>query len=708
MPEGRFNGIPFWDPRPMNIAATSPLDDDGNIFVTGQSNATWGSPVNPYAGGSDAFVAKLDNDGGLQWNTFLGSAVLSDRGYGLGVDQSGNILVTGRSNATWGSPLNPHAGSSEVFVAKLDNDGALLWNTFLGSASLDYGYALALDDDGNIFVTGESRATWGNPVNQPSGSKETFVAKVHSGGALEWNTFLGSEENDSGWGIAVSDGGNVFVTGNSYASWGVPVNPHAGGCDAFAAKLSGSGVLQWNTFMGSIKSEWGYGIALDGGDNVYVAGESDNISWGDPVHPFTGASDAFVVRLDKSGIRQWNTFLGCSAYDYCWRISLEGPSNIYVTGESPHSWGTPVNPHAGDFDVFVAKMRQTSGLEDLLGTWSGQGVYYRDSDTGGWVPMSAPAAQIAAGDLDDDGIDDLIGTWPAQGGIWAKYSSDGGWVNLSTTADWIGAGDMNGDDHVDLLGTWTGQGVFFRDIATGAWQKLASPASQIACGDFDGDGTDDLVGMWADQGGVWVKHSGDNSWQPLSSTADWIGAGDMNGDARADLLGTWAGQGVFYRDTATGAWYQMASSASQITCGDLDGDGLDDLVGIWPGQGGVWAKYSQDSTWERLADTADWIACGRMGDSAANVRIGSSPMPFPKIKDGPFVTGLSKGALVGGPGSPRFRFIERPNLVPRLHDTAAYLPGPGEPGFIYREQVNLVPGEVKSKRKTGRLATPRS
>jgi len=63
--------------------------------------------------------------------------------------------------------------------------------------------------------------------------------------------------------------------------------------------------------------------------------------------------------------------------------------------------------------------------DDFLGTWTGQGVYYRNSDTGQWVKMALPATQIAAGDIDGDGTDDLLGIWPSQGGVWVKYSSDG-------------------------------------------------------------------------------------------------------------------------------------------------------------------------------------------------------------------------------------------------------------------------------------------
>ena len=84
------------------------------------------------------------------------------------------------------------------------------------------------------------------------------------------------------------------------------------------------------------------------------------------------------------------------------------------------------------------------GRVDFVGTWDGQGVYYRDSITGNWVMMATPADQIAAGDLDGDGTDDLIGIWAGQAGVWVKYSSTRTWAYIGLSARDIAAGKMAG------------------------------------------------------------------------------------------------------------------------------------------------------------------------------------------------------------------------------------------------------------------------
>jgi hypothetical protein len=92
------------------------------VYVAGESHATWGSPVNPYAGSADAFAAKLNSSGALQWSTFMGGTS-GESGNGIAVDGSGNVYVAGGSGSTWGSPLNPYAGGLEAFTQMLQKSG---------------------------------------------------------------------------------------------------------------------------------------------------------------------------------------------------------------------------------------------------------------------------------------------------------------------------------------------------------------------------------------------------------------------------------------------------------------------------------------------------------------------------------------------------------------------------------------------------------
>ena len=355
------NGLLLWHTfvgsPGYDAAYNMAVDSSGNVYVTGQSRATWGSPVNGYTGGGDVYAAKLDSNGSLLWNTFMGSTV-EDWADSITVDSSGNVYLAGGSNNTWGTPINQHAGNMDTFAAKLDSSGSRLWNTFMGSTITDAAYNIAVDSSGNVYVAGYSDATWGTPVNAHAGSRDAFSAKLYSNGYLIWHTFMGSTMLDYVRGLAVDGSGNVYVAGRSDATWGSPVNAYAGS-DAFSAKLNSNGLLLWNTFMGSTAEDHSNSLAVDGSGYVYVAGGS-SATWGTPIDPHMGGDDAFIAKFNNSGVRQWNTFMGSTSNDEALSLAIDSTGNLYMAGLSDATWGTPINPHMGGNDAFVVKLYVSS------------------------------------------------------------------------------------------------------------------------------------------------------------------------------------------------------------------------------------------------------------------------------------------------------------------------------------------------------------
>jgi len=332
------------------------LDGSGNVYVAGYSHGTWGDPVQEYRDFSDAFAAKLDSDGNLIWNTFMGSGG-PDMAYAIAVDAGGNAYVAGASWESWGDPVLPFTAGYAAYVARLDSSGNLIWNTFLGGGG-NFSYAVVVGEGGNVYVAGHSAGTWGEPVRPiyPRGN-DAFAAELDGSGNLIWNTFFGEGGDDAAKAIAVDGSGNVYVSGYTAGpSWGDPVRPYTSGDDVFAVKLDGGGNLLWNTFLGGSGTDRGHGIAVNGDGDVYVAGSSE-AAWGDPVRSYASDDDAFVARLDSNGNLMWNTFLGGVDDDCatgCCITALQG--NIYIVGYSYASWGEPLRPLAGSSDAFAAKL----------------------------------------------------------------------------------------------------------------------------------------------------------------------------------------------------------------------------------------------------------------------------------------------------------------------------------------------------------------
>jgi hypothetical protein len=305
-----------------------------------------------------------------QWHTFHGSANY-EIGYGIAVDTSGNVYITGRSNDTWGNPVNGFTGNntSDIVVVKLDSAGVYQWHTFHGSTGGDEGRDIAVDGSGNIYVTGWSLYTWGGPLNAHSGWHDIVILKLNSSGTLVWHTFQGSAGDDEGLGIAVDDtSGNSYVTGFSSGTWGSPLNAYSNNSSSniVVLKLDSLGIRVWNTFYGSPYAENFYNvdrgndIAVDGTENVYITGFS-NATWGSPLNPHNGDGyeDIVVLKLNSFGARVWNTFHGAPVTnDEGYSIAVDSRGNVYVTGVSSATWGNPVNAHSvGDnYDIVVLRL----------------------------------------------------------------------------------------------------------------------------------------------------------------------------------------------------------------------------------------------------------------------------------------------------------------------------------------------------------------
>jgi hypothetical protein len=238
----------------------------------------------------------------------------------------------------------------------------LIWNTFLGSPSAEYGEAVATDAAGNVYVGGSASASWGVPVRPYSGGGDTFVAKLDGTGHFVWLTFLGGAGSDSGCSIAVDKAGGIFVSGKSYASWGVPVRPWSGAADAFIAKLAPDGSLLWNTFLGSTADDEAFDIAVDGTGKSIVVGQTGGPSWGTPLRSREGNTDGFVAILDAAGALEANSFLGGINHDAAMGVAWGADQNIYITGWSRATWGVPVTPFGGPEDLFAAKLTADGNL----------------------------------------------------------------------------------------------------------------------------------------------------------------------------------------------------------------------------------------------------------------------------------------------------------------------------------------------------------
>jgi hypothetical protein len=352
------------------------VDTSGNVYVTGLTQSSG-------AGSDDVLIVKYNTSGTIQWQRTLGGAG-NDLGQSIAVDTSGNVYVSGYNTSSG-------AGGGDVLIAKYDTSGTIQWQRTLGGASNDYGYGIAVDASGNVYITGYT-------ASSGAGGQDVLIAKYDTSGTIQWQRTLGGASNDFGNGIAVDGSGNVYITGITGSSG-------AGGFDVLIAKYDTSGAIQWQRTLGGASTDYGYGIAVDGSGNVYVTGSTNSSG--------AGNNDVLIAKYDTSGAIQWQRTLGGASTDYGTGIAVDTSGNVYVTGLTQSSG-------AGSNDVLIAKYN-TSGTIQWQRTLGGA-----SSDIGNDIAVDGSGNVYVTGHTDSSGAggqDVLIAKLPADGAFTGTYGA---------------------------------------------------------------------------------------------------------------------------------------------------------------------------------------------------------------------------------------------------------------------------------------------
>ena len=176
-------------------------------------------------------------------------------------------------------------------VSAADEDVFQDFGRFFGGSDSDFSSAIALDSNNNIYITGATGSEDFPVLNAYqdlfNGSIMAFISSFSTNGALRWSTYLGGVEVgnwSSGYEIAIDGDNNVYITGrtsfpdfpllNAFQS-----NYSAKYSTTFVTSFNSEGVLRWSTYLGGSNHEFPYGIAVDGNNNVYVAGSTSSMDF---------------------------------------------------------------------------------------------------------------------------------------------------------------------------------------------------------------------------------------------------------------------------------------------------------------------------------------------------------------------------------------------------------------------------------------------
>ena len=397
------------------------VDPSGNSYVTGElgGTTTFGSGITLTSAAEDIIVAKYNGGGDLVWVKQAGG-IKNDRGFSIAVDASGNSYVTGQfqdSSSFGPGVVLTSAGNRDIFVAKYNTDGDLLWVKQAGGSDDDRGYGIAVDELGYSYVTGyfTGSATFGpgeanQTILESAGDHDIFVAKYNNSGNLEWAKKAGGSGTDNGRGIAVDNLGNSYLTSffTGSATFGAgevneTILESAGFLDIYVAKYNGSGDLMWAKRAGGsggTSNDVGFGIAVDVNGNSYVTGFfPGTVTFGQgeakqTILTSTGALDIFVAKYDPNGILSWAKQCGGSGDHGGFGIAVDVNGNSYVTGffGASATFGGTALTSAGAYDLFVAKYNSSGILE-----WANQAGGLSDDETGLGIAVDAYSNSYVTG-----------------------------------------------------------------------------------------------------------------------------------------------------------------------------------------------------------------------------------------------------------------------------------------------------------------------
>ncbi|MCD6012143.1 MAG: hypothetical protein K0Q79_2005 [Flavipsychrobacter sp.] len=362
-------------------------DASGNIYVAGffTGTATFGSTTLTSAGNDDIFLAKYDNSGGVVWAKSAGGAS-NDNASSVAVNAAGDIYICGSFSSTsisFGSTTLSNTGSGSMFIAKYNSSGSVTWARAASSGTFSCGAAsIAADNSGNVWITGNfngTTITLGTVTvsNVASPYPDMFIAKYDATGSVLWAKGGGSDYYDGPWEVTVDAAGNSYVvgtfTGDSMYVGSVALpNTLTGGMDAFVVSYNASGGARWAKSIGNTGYDEIVAAAVDSGGNLYVAGayNGSTFVFGPTTLTNAGDWDIVIAKYNTSGVEQWATKVGGSDNDGVDGIALDNAGAIYVSGSflSPTlTFGSTALTYSGGFnrDNFIAKMHKPSGVPGI-------------------------------------------------------------------------------------------------------------------------------------------------------------------------------------------------------------------------------------------------------------------------------------------------------------------------------------------------------
>lgn len=347
------------------------VDKAGNCYISGVfegamnlGGITLTNDADPF--GQIGFIAKYDTSGNVLWAKQI-SGTENNAAIGIAVDNAGNVFLTGDFSGTANfdsTSLVSGAGNNNIFVAKYDTQGNLLWARQAGGADNDAGLRIAVDSVGNCFVTGivTGQASFGTNKLTSINLFDTFLAKYSATGSVSWVRLV--QRTTTHWealDVAADLGGNCYLTGDftGVITLGGQSRTSTGASDIFLAKFGPGGSLLWLQRSGGSLDDRSFSVAIDSNTNAYIAGLfAGTAAIGGTNLTSLGYSDIFIAKYNSSGTPIWAVRGGGSFMQSATDLTVDSTGHYFVTGAFTNdtTLGSITLHSIGGTDAYIARL----------------------------------------------------------------------------------------------------------------------------------------------------------------------------------------------------------------------------------------------------------------------------------------------------------------------------------------------------------------
>ncbi|MDY6935923.1 MAG: SBBP repeat-containing protein [Spirochaetota bacterium] len=272
-----------------------PQIEDIEVYVTGY---TLGDLDGGSYGNKDIFLAKFIEDGSFGWIRQFGTSA-NEEGIAVAVNGSDNICITGYTEGDLdsGGPLQ-NIGGRDICIVNYDKAGIQQGKQMFGTMYNDEGSGIVVDVNDNVYVTGYTEGDLNGEPHSGGSNSDIFLIKCDILFNEEWTRLSGNGNDDSGCGVAVELDGNIYLTG--YVSDSLHGESFQGIKDIFLMKYISTGDREWTRLLGTANAEEGLGVAADAYSNIYVTGYTEGDLGGQTNE---GGMDIFTIRYNSLGDR---------------------------------------------------------------------------------------------------------------------------------------------------------------------------------------------------------------------------------------------------------------------------------------------------------------------------------------------------------------------------------------------------------------------